>query len=419
MNSVTINLIPSRIHLLTKGLTRLSLHGLSALLACFTLVLQAQQPLYFNPPGGGSGTWDSSSTNWGEDPLVAPTSAWPDGTATETIANFSFADGSVTVTSGLSSGGLHFLGGNYTLSSSSLTAFQLNEDRTIHVDAGLEATLGTNFRLMAPGQGSVGFTKTGSGTLIINGPAGDNNRYFGDGGVNVGQNERVINVNAGTLQMQSQSLSNTQHIINVAAGATLEVLAGFNVGGLTGSGTITGNQRLFLRGKDQDFSGVLTGNVGLALINSLPEQILSGSQANTFTDTVEIRVGTLVLAKDANVNAVSGSEIFFNSGTNIGVVRLENNEQISTSTNLRYQNITTGTSTFDLNGYSERLGNLVLDHPGNAGPNQLVIDFGDNEAAQYLWFNELVIANPSSTPLTIVNFDEDLDQFRFDNRSIP
>lgn len=371
------------------------------------------QVLYWNPSAGGSGTWDAATASWSANPAGPADTAWAAGTDNTTLARFGGTGGAVSVATTLSSGGLRFDVTDYTLSAASLTVFELNGDRTIHVESGAQATLGSNVRIMATGSASLGFQKTGSGTLVISGPAGTNEAYFGNGVVTA--NRRLIEISEGTLEIQSQSLNNTQNLVNIAAGATLDLQGGIlNIAGVSGAGTIEGNQKLYLRGAGLDFSGVIQGDVGLVRLNSLPAQTLSGSTANTFTGEVEMRVGALVLAKDEGVNAVSGSRIYFRGGTNVAVVRLENNEQIAESTQLWYSVVTTGSITFDLNGYSERMGSLVLDHAGNAGAGQhLIIDFGLNDTAQYLWFSDLQILNPHSSTLYILNYEAGVDSLRF------
>ncbi len=380
--------------------------------------LSAQSNLYWNPATGGAGNWNSTDTVWSTDPAGPGDTAWSSSANATDIAIFDFNGGTVSLQSALGGGGMTFDVDGYTVSAPSATQFQLNADRAIHVAAGSEATLGANFRLMAPG-GGVGFEKTGAGTLVVAGPTGSN-QYFG--GTASGDTRRIV-VSGGTLRVQTAALSNTRNLLDIAAGAVVDVTGiNMNFGGFEGDGTITNTsvtpRSLLLRGAGLNFSGVVEGNLGISKLNGTGSQTLSGAQPNTFSGAVGISIGSIFMAKDAGVTAISGSHVTMNAGsTSIHpvVLRWFNNEQIGLTTGLHFGALTTGINTVDLNGYSERLGSLVLNDPGAYVDGEHRIDFGTNATAQYLWFSDFLVNHPDAPFIRILNFEEGVDSLRFDS----
>lgn len=381
--------------------------------------------LYWNPPSGGAGNWNSTDTAWSTNAAGPSNAIWSSSSTATDIARFAFSGGTVTQQGTLGAGGLQFDVTGYTINgSSSGTQLVLNDDRTITVATGATATLGANTRIMGGDAAEVGFAKEGAGTLVIQGTS----LYIGDG-FGFG-NRRTFEVNEGTLRVESNAFNNTRHTIDVAAGATLDMHNTVNIGRVLGAGTITNSSATArnLRTRDtSNFTGVISGNINLAgssiaaTINS-PTFTIGGSDANTFTGNVTVSRIKYVLDKPEGVDAISGANIRFSNSNlvnsnaaNAPRITLMANEQINDSTDMRFQGQQTGGSwhdmILDLNGYSERLGVLEIGalsvHPGT-------IDFGDNVLAQYLWFSEFVVGAAGVPAINILNFQLGQDELRFD-----
>ncbi len=124
---------------------------------------------------------------------------------------------------------------------------------------------------------------------------------------------------------------------------------------------------------------------------------LSGSLANTFSGDVVVNDGTLTLAKDANVTAVTG-DIRVGDGRGTDILQLNNDEQIANTADLTLFGSEYGGETIlQFNGtggigVTETLGDLTID--GVA-----VIDFAGGTPcdANYLYLDDLLMSNADST----------------------
>lgn len=124
---------------------------------------------------------------------------------------------------------------------------------------------------------------------------------------------------------------------------------------------------------------------------------LSGSAANTFTGDVTVNDGTLALAKDANVAAITG-DISVGDGRGTDILQLNNDEQIADMVNVTLSGSEYGGETIlqfngaGDSGLTETFGDLTID--GVA-----VIDFaGGNPCdANYLYLDDLLMSSPDST----------------------
>lgn len=377
-----------------------------------TATVHAQSDLYWNPPDGGSGNWNTTDSAWSTNPAGPGNTTWSSGADT---AIFDFSGGAISLQAALGAAGMRFEVDGYSVNAPSLTELELNDDRILHVAAGASAELGPNLRVMAPGvAGDLGFEKTGAGTLVVNGPYGSSasEAYFGSG---FGSgNGRLITVSEGTLQVETATLSNSRNIIDIASGASLVANNNLNLGGFSGSGSFSGDINVIIRGEGLDFSGVISGDMAFRHLNAPGAQTFSGSQDNTFTGNIRVNNGTQIFAKDAGVIAMSGSEIWMDGGATAVEVRWENDEQVALTTNLRFDALTSGRNLVNLNGHSERMGNLVL-NMSTPSTGRHEIDFGDNSDAQYLWFAGLTVTDSNAPFIYILNFDEALDSLRFDN----
>jgi len=144
--------------------------------------------------------------------------------------------------------------------------------------------------------------------------------------------------------------------------------------------------RLSQRGLD--IQSVITGNMGLRLSgvhDGAGVVYLSGNQNNTFTGNVEIigRNNYLVLRKTSGAVAVRG-DIFVN---NWAVLRLDESQQVSMSSNVTLANSTLYHSTVSKD-LTTRFHRLTVS--GNVG----VVSFGSQGThvhKRYLYIDELVV----------------------------
>jgi len=169
--------------------------------------------------------------------------------------------------------------------------------------------------------------------------------------VNIGGMATVLTMN-GTWGATGIGGNQTSTVLG-SAGTTLDLVgAGANV---TVSADPTFTSVLVL-------NAVVTGTSGLTKLGNA-ELRLDGAVANTFTGTINVSAGTLSLAKDAAVNAISGNVIVGDGvgGVEADVLRLIENHQIA---QLATDTLTVNSSgLFDLAGRTETIGNLQL----NAG----------------------------------------------------
>ena len=145
-----------------------------------------------NPPDGGSNTWDLTSTYWYNNQAdVVWTNSGTD------IANFTTTNaGTVTTTAAIQVNQMIFGTGGYTIANGAAGTLTLSGTTpTINVGAGLTDTVS------AAMGGTAGFTKTGTGTLVLSGA----NTYTGATLVNAGT---LMLTSAGKLGATSATVTN-------------------------------------------------------------------------------------------------------------------------------------------------------------------------------------------------------------------
>ncbi len=152
-------------------------------------------------------------------------------------------------------------------------------------------------------QGTGGFTKQGTGTLVFSGTLA--HTYIGD-----------TRIEGGTLQVTTSDLPTVPTFI--AAGATLDLAnatSGDEVGRLTGAGTVINTQfaafTVNFAGADGDFGGSITG-LGDFMKLGTGKQILSGASNYTGITTVD-GGGTLEMATGGSITGSSDVRISTNS----------------------------------------------------------------------------------------------------------
>ena len=255
------------------------------------------------PPTGGNGTWNVASSVWDN---AGTLQAWNNSNGD--VALFNGTPGTVSLGTPISAGGLIFNAGGYTLSGSGANPLTLVGPGSIQVD--LSASPTTLNNVIA---GTVGFQKTGLGTLVL----GGTNTFSGPATLSqgtlvlaglgaLGSSSNVLNLNGGSLQT-----SVVGGLTLGSALANLVVLGGSNVtisgsqpidfaGGLTNSG---GNRTLV---NNLNGSVLLTISGGVNLSNDGTNRTLTLSgTGNTLINSVIIDGGT----------ATAGSFVNNNSGT--------------------------------------------------------------------------------------------------------
>jgi autotransporter-associated beta strand protein len=308
-------------------------------------------------PGTIDGTWASGLTL-----TAAQRATFAADTVLATGLTFNYA-GNFDLTLDAAAAGTHTitLGGDISLDTSGGTAANVLIGGTTNA---LNVNLGGVTRTMSVAASRTltlndvvsngGITKTGTGTLLLNGA----------------NTLTDVAINDGTLFTEkSMTLGN----LSVASGKTFQFGAQnavytININGLSGAGTVQttnsgGFQRNLTLGNNDataDFSGVLTQASNRALVLTklgAGTQTLSGAAANTQGggtgvgfDTY-VSAGSLVLNKSAAI-ALPG-DVFINGGT----LRLSGtgDNQIADTAAVNWSS-----GTFDLNGRSETVGALPI-----------------------------------------------------------
>jgi len=278
---------------------------------------------------GGTGNWETSSSLWRTGSSTGTLGTWPT-TGADNDANLSGTAGTLTLTTGISvndisvapsPSGIYIITGatqTLTLNGTAQSVLDVASGSTLAITSGLA---GTN-----------GFTKSSTGTLILDSAAGTA-RLLGS-----------ITVNGGTLQAGSTTNNGASQVlrsnaVNLAVGTnvtTVGTTIDLRVGSLSGSGSvtpatggavnvhaladatfsgaITTTGGLNLRGGNgttQTFNGNLTGLTGTIGINSGATIKLSGTGDSTSgvlgtTATLALRGGTLALDNTAGNTGAAG-----------------------------------------------------------------------------------------------------------------
>jgi fibronectin-binding autotransporter adhesin len=191
---------------------------------------------------GGTGTWDTTSAFWSAstDGVSGPFSPWNNAALDD--AFFGGTAGTVTLGGPISVHNLTFLSNGYTISGGTLTL----GGTAPTIDTGNGAVNQTINSIIA---GSAGLTKSGTGTLTLNGV----NTFTG-----------AVNINAGGVSVGSNAaFGNASNIVNLANGASLT--SGASLIGRTVN--LTGAQsNLFGGGAGSAF---FTGTGGVAIFNGV------------------------------------------------------------------------------------------------------------------------------------------------------
>ncbi len=164
-------------------------------------------------------------------------------------------------------------------------------------------TQANGIALTGPIGGGGGFTKTGTGVLVLSG----NDTYSG-----------ATNVNAGTLGAGAATALSSASAFTIAAGATLDI-SGFNqsIGSLAGpAGTVTNSgatPATLTTGSDNTsttFSGTIQDGAGTTSLTKVGTGTFTLSAASTYTGATTVNNGTLAVTGDIS----SSSGVTANAG---------------------------------------------------------------------------------------------------------
>jgi fibronectin-binding autotransporter adhesin len=168
---------------------------------------------------------------------------------------------------------------------------------TLTADSTLEAGSGDTLTLSGVISGDYGFTKTGTGTVVLS----NHNTYTG-----------TTAISAGTLNVTGTLSDSTA--VTVASGATYIVGANDTVASIAGAGNVTLAANLTAGSTpDTTFSGVMsgTGNFTKAGTGTLT---LSG--ANDYSGTTTVLAGTLLISHNTGLGTTAGGTTV-NSGATL------------------------------------------------------------------------------------------------------
>ncbi|PWL18378.1 autotransporter outer membrane beta-barrel domain-containing protein [Falsochrobactrum shanghaiense] len=232
----------------------------AALLAGLMLYPAAAADRYWDanqttPGYGGAGTWNLTSSLWSPnaDGVSGPYTAWNDAALDTAI--FGGTAGTVTLGSPISVGGLTFNVGGYTLNGSVLTLGGATP--TIAANSG---TTTINSVLA----GASGFTKAGSGTLVLRGAntfTGNINLLAGtldiNGNAALGAAANRVITTHGTTFIASGAL-NAARIVELGSGSTKIAGSGVGSAHFTGIGGLQAFNGVTLDNDANDFTGQMT-----------------------------------------------------------------------------------------------------------------------------------------------------------------
>ncbi len=246
-------------------------------------ILNVQPPTYWDPgfseasPGsGGSGSWDSSSTNW----FIGSTDAkW----VSNNVANFSGNPGTVTLNANETADGLTFNTSGYTIVGTS----------TLTLGGTPIITLpGDTAEIDCPLAGTGGLTESGPGTLTL-------------GGVNTFTGGTIIDVGGALVLNGANAYAGAT---TIGSSGTLTIGGSGNLaGGAYPGGILNSGAFIYNSSANQTLSGIMSGPG--TLTQNGPGTLMS-SGLNTFTGAITINSGTFAVTGAGDL----GNNPTFNTG---------------------------------------------------------------------------------------------------------
>ena len=270
------------------------------IIACVVIMLTAGSVL------ATDGTWSNTSGgNWNTG------ANWTDSTIASGIGASAYFTNGTAVTvfqdvGSLTLANLYFANANTLVTNNAIALNNSGGAATITVE-GNSVTANVSV-VLSPTTGTP-LTKTGSGTLFLNKPAGAfaritiNNGLFllgpgvGGDGLNVGTN--TITINSGTtLSYLDNNLINNSAVLDIKSGGLLDFgNKTDNIGALTGDGVVTNmsqTQQLWLNGMTRTFSGRIFGGGTLQFVQ--PGVFVVGASNSLENVTFEMTLPGLSLA---------------------------------------------------------------------------------------------------------------------------
>ncbi|NYT41091.1 autotransporter-associated beta strand repeat-containing protein [Sphingomonas sp. R-74633] len=242
--------------------------------------------------GGGSGSWNTSGTNWTD----------ANGTANDSwggrFAVFQGAAGTVTVDGAISVTGMQFMTSGYVLAAGTGALSLADAQTNIRVDPGVSATISAVIG------GTGGINKLDSGTLILGGA----NSYAG-----------ATTIAGGTLRAGVGGALPTGTTVTIAAGATLDLTASQTIASLAGAGSVTLSGGSLTTGggnTDTSYAGIISGSGGLTKAGA---GVFTLVGANSYTGATTVSAGTLRLnggtIGSGALSVAAGATFDVNGGT--------------------------------------------------------------------------------------------------------
>ncbi len=226
---------------------------------------------------GGSGTWDSTRTNW-TTPNGTINASWQSG-----VAVFAGTAGTVTVAAPIAYQGLQFLTSGYTLTATGGGTLTPNGMAPITVASGQIATIS------APIVGFGGVLVNGAGTLILSGF----NNYIGG-----------TQISAGTLQV-SQAASLGPGTVTLDGGTFQVGATGLIIGNpfaINATGGTIDTQANMLT-----LSNSIADGAGSGALTKVGAGTLTLTGANTYTGGTTIAAGALQLGTALTPGSIVGA----------------------------------------------------------------------------------------------------------------
>ncbi|MDO6514573.1 autotransporter domain-containing protein [Neptuniibacter sp. 2_MG-2023] len=348
-------------------------------------------------PIGGTGTWNTTTTNWTNDAAGTSNQAWVAGDN----ANFGGTGGTVTLGTAQTVGDITFSSDGYRISSqaiffanpvNSYTVTNIGDTATISAIVGFSGgtspnaltKLGDGKLILTGSKNYSGVTNISAGTLeaqglMINGNIINNGSFIYSNEANSGAfynksisgSGTLTKTGAGTLTLSGANTytgattisagllraSNTSALGSNSAvtvgGGSLDLTTGLSIGSLAGAGNVTLNANTLTTGGNNtstSYSGILSGTGGLTKQGS-GTQTLTGT--NTYTGGTTVSGGTLQgTTTSLQGNIINNANVTFDqttNGTYAGVMSGTGSfTQAGTgNTNLTGVNTYTGTTTIN------------------------------------------------------------------------
>jgi autotransporter-associated beta strand protein len=337
----------------------------------------AQTDLFWNPLGGGTGNWDTTTTNWSTAITTAGNMAWPNtGNERANFGNTTTTAAAVTVAAPVSAFGINFLNyesqfvfvsgnatgpGAYTISGTATNKITLTGAGGVIDVANVISNATTGATISAPIAGSVGLTKNDVGVLILSGT----NTYTGATQINggaltinaagaLGSTSGVTVAGGGALQLAVTPTTAVPLTLN--GGGSTTSASGNGTGGAlrsTATASWTGLITLAAASRINSDSGTLTlGTAGTtAITSSAPGSALTigGAATVTIPGNIDANVGQLTKDGAGTLN-LNGANLY-TGGTVILGSKLTGTAQAAAGASpFSSGAITLNSSTLTLNG---------------------------------------------------------------------